>query len=493
MSQSTSAASSASPSQSHPHAHHHHHHKKNNYNQRNGRGGGNNTGGRGNRHRHLTKLYKKVEDIPSSEEQKAATTTSSTTAATTAATAAATTAATTAATAATTTSSTTTAATATASSTTTTTTTTISTTTTTTTDDTTAATTTKININKNAVDSSQTLNQQRNEKIIYKSSRKNRGKRNQGKNISKEKSGHQHSGGGGGGVGGGGGDAIVAHHSQRVREELGSRKKNKLKVIVRNLPPTMTEQQFLSVIPSKFTQKIIKVIEEKENEQKAESVSVQGQDSINNNAENTDSDASNGKVAQASKEVFIFDPKMVDWFAYRQGIPSFKKHSVYSKSLAYIQFTKKDYLYQFKDEVHGMVLKDIIKQNSGENTVNTHSKGSGTDLMRCFVEYAPYQGVSNDKKGSNDPREGTIFEDAHYKKFLEELQKPKERMINADKQLELLEEEERKLMEENNGILPYQSTPLLDYLINKRKKKEQNSRRLRKQKKLKVVKVNANQ
>jgi RNA recognition motif-containing protein len=83
--------------------------------------------------------------------------------------------------------------------------------------------------------------------------------------------------------------------------------------------------------------------------------------------------------------------------------------------------------------------------------------------FKISIEFAPYQEVPQTKNMECD---GSIEDDKDYLKFKYELENPViENILSAELQLELKEEEERKLMESNGGKLPDVSNALIDELL----------------------------
>jgi len=82
---------------------------------------------------------------------------------------------------------------------------------------------------------------------------------------------------------------------------------------------------------------------------------------------------------------------------------------------------------------------------------------------KTVVEYAPYQKISNGPF-KQDLRENTIEQDPDYLQFLEQLQQPLVTLPSAEVQLEKRLQEERELAAANGGVIPPQTTPLLEAL-----------------------------
>lgn len=115
----------------------------------------------------------------------------------------------------------------------------------------------------------------------------------------------------------------------------------------------------------------------------------------------------------------------INWSNYIPG----QSTSLYVRpSIAFLNFTNVEDLYEFAKEFDGHIL--ITKKGKKH---------------KISVEFAPFQKISDNQIGSDDPRRGTILKDENYLKFLEQLEKPPEKILSAEKQLELQEDEERKI------------------------------------------------
>lgn len=168
----------------------------------------------------------------------------------------------------------------------------------------------------------------------------------------------------------------------------------KLKIIVRNIPSTVTEDDFLKLEP----------------------------------------------VKQAVEK------KIIDWHYFVKGM-------TYQPAIAYLHFVNQTDLFEFTQK-----LKVLANNQSNLNGIQ--------------VEYAPYQKIST-IKAADDQRQGTIEKDDDFVSFLKQMEKPVEKMISADKQLEQQEDQERERPKEAK------TTPLLDELKQLRMKARQNVQTIR--------------
>lgn len=134
----------------------------------------------------------------------------------------------------------------------------------------------------------------------------------------------------------------------------------------------------------------------------------------------------------------------------------------FSTSRAYVTFNDIDDLLLFKDKFDGYIFVD--------------SKGGGD--YRAQVDIAPFQKVPRIKKQGTkkDPKSGTLEKDADYLKFVESLTSPKnESTVNpAETYLKELENREKEL-KSCNGC-PKIITPLIEYLLKKKKTKDRKSK-----------------
>eukprot|EP00761_Pharyngomonas_kirbyi_P000295 gb/GECH01000295.1/.p1 GENE.gb/GECH01000295.1/~~gb/GECH01000295.1/.p1 ORF type:complete len:206 (+),score=49.85 gb/GECH01000295.1/:1-618(+) len=112
--------------------------------------------------------------------------------------------------------------------------------------------------------------------------------------------------------------------------------------------------------------------------------------------------------------------------------------------------------------------KDVIRV---KNCLEQHRfiNDEGREIS-VRIEYAPYQRLPRDKP-RHDERSNTIEDDKDYKAFLEELNRPVERNLPADRQLELQQEERLRMLEKHGGELPPETTPILEELNAKAKEK----------------------
>jgi hypothetical protein len=233
--------------------------------------------------------------------------------------------------------------------------------------------------------------------------------------------------------------------SDQLKEEnregasMGSRKRIKTKIIVRNLPYNLTQENFIQQLPQKY---------------------------------------------KMPPTFSTLHPSIIDWFYYAPGSVT----NLYTlPSVAYLNFTNTDDLVRFSEEVNGMPFSvtTIEAVASTDGVIGTENTTTVKKELKCLIEFAPFQKISNDVKGMKDPRMGTIEQDEDYIKFLEEMDKPVQKTtVSAEKQLEISEEKQRELLEASGGVLPEVSTPLLDALISKsaEKEKKKKNKKVRKPK-----------
>ncbi|XP_023226219.1 regulator of nonsense transcripts 3A-like isoform X2 [Centruroides sculpturatus] len=165
------------------------------------------------------------------------------------------------------------------------------------------------------------------------------------------------------------------------------------KVVIRRLPPTMTEEQFM--------------------------------DQISPIPEN-------------------------DYLQFVKADMSLGQHAF---SRGYINFLNPNDIFIFKDKFDGYMFLD----NKGNE-------------FPAVVEFAPFQKIPKRKNKKRDAKCGTIDQDPDYIKFLETVQNPEQVILpSAENYLEMIESREREL-KANNGI-PKITTPLIEYL--KQRKLEQ--------------------
>uniref|UniRef100_A0A1A7YCG3 UPF3 regulator of nonsense transcripts homolog B n=1 Tax=Iconisemion striatum TaxID=60296 RepID=A0A1A7YCG3_9TELE len=125
---------------------------------------------------------------------------------------------------------------------------------------------------------------------------------------------------------------------------------------------------------------------------------------------------------------------------------------------AYISFKNQDDIVLFRDRFDGYVFID----NRGQE-------------YPAIVEFAPFQKIAKKRSKKKDSKCGTITEDPDYKKFLEYYNGDEEKLTSTPETL--LEEIEARSKE----LEAKKTTPLLDYLKNKQRireeKKEERRRR----------------
>lgn len=125
---------------------------------------------------------------------------------------------------------------------------------------------------------------------------------------------------------------------------------------------------------------------------------------------------------------------------------------------AYINFKNQEDIVLFRDRFDGYVFID----NRGQE-------------YPAVVEFAPFQKTAKKRSKKKDAKCGTIIEDPEYKKFLENYNGDEEKLASTPETL--LEELEAKSKE----LVAKKTTPLLDFLKNKQRireeKKEERRRR----------------
>uniref|UniRef100_A0A2R5LME3 Putative nonsense-mediated decay protein upf3 n=1 Tax=Ornithodoros turicata TaxID=34597 RepID=A0A2R5LME3_9ACAR len=122
-------------------------------------------------------------------------------------------------------------------------------------------------------------------------------------------------------------------------------------------------------------------------------------------------------------------------------------------SRAYINFINQDDIYIFKEKFDGYVFLDV--------------KGNE---YPAIVEYAPFQKTPKRRVRKQDPKSGTLEQDAEYIKFLESLEQPEEVTLPPlETYIEEIEAREKE-MKANNGCLKV-TTPLIDYLVQRKLEK----------------------
>ncbi|KAL0973644.1 hypothetical protein UPYG_G00207830 [Umbra pygmaea] len=117
---------------------------------------------------------------------------------------------------------------------------------------------------------------------------------------------------------------------------------------------------------------------------------------------------------------------------------------------AYINFKNQEDIVLFRDRFDGYVFID----NRGLE-------------YPAIVEFAPFQKIAKKRSKKKDAKSGTIDEDADYKKFLEIYNGDDEKFTSTPETL--LEEIEAKTKE----LVAKKSTPLLDFLKNKQRMREE--------------------
>lgn len=147
----------------------------------------------------------------------------------------------------------------------------------------------------------------------------------------------------------------------------------------------------------------------------------------------------------------ISPPPKYDYIYFVKGDMSLGQHSF---SRAYINFVNQEDIFLFKEKFDDYVFVD--------------HKGNEYPAV---VEFAPFQKIPKKKVKKKDTKCGTIEQDPDYIKFLESLQNPEEVSLpSAEFYLEEIENKERELRA-NNGVLQA-STPLIDYLRQKKAEKQ---------------------
>nr|XP_046263052.1 regulator of nonsense transcripts 3B [Scatophagus argus] len=125
---------------------------------------------------------------------------------------------------------------------------------------------------------------------------------------------------------------------------------------------------------------------------------------------------------------------------------------------AYLNFKNQEDIVLFRDRFDGYVFID----NRGQE-------------YPAVVEFAPFQKTAKKRSKKKDAKSGTIVEDPEYKKFLENYNGDEEKLASTPETL--LEELEAKSKE----LVAKKTTPLLDFLKNKQRireeKKEERRRR----------------
>ncbi|KAL4631592.1 regulator of nonsense transcripts 3B isoform X1 [Arapaima gigas] len=126
-------------------------------------------------------------------------------------------------------------------------------------------------------------------------------------------------------------------------------------------------------------------------------------------------------------------------------------------SRAYINFRNQEDIVLFRDRFDGYVFVD----NKGQE-------------YPAIVEFAPFQKIAKKRSKKRDAKTGTIEEDPDYKKFLENYNGDDEKLTSTPETL--LEEIEAKTKE----LVAKKTTPLLDFLKNKQRLREEKKEERRK-------------
>ncbi|KPP63236.1 regulator of nonsense transcripts 3B-like [Scleropages formosus] len=126
-------------------------------------------------------------------------------------------------------------------------------------------------------------------------------------------------------------------------------------------------------------------------------------------------------------------------------------------SRAYINFKNQEDIVLFRDRFDGYVFID----NRGQE-------------YPAIVEFAPFQKTAKKRNKKKDAKTGTIEEDPDYKKFLENYYGDDEKLTSTPETL--LEEIEAKTKE----LVAKKTTPLLDFLKNKQRLREEKKEERRK-------------
>ncbi|XP_045820353.1 regulator of nonsense transcripts UPF3-like isoform X3 [Trifolium pratense] len=189
---------------------------------------------------------------------------------------------------------------------------------------------------------------------------------------------------------------------------------DRTKVVVRHLPPTITEASLLPLIDSAFASRY-------------------------------------------------------NWLSFYPAKIS-QKHTSYSR--AYIDFKNPDDVIEFAEFFNGHVFVNEKGNSSSSSSsfFNSHCRII-TNLILSFpgtqfkvsVEYAPSQRVPKQQCSKKDARDGTIYKDPEYLEFLQQLSKPVENLPSAEIQLEK-REAERSGAGKDIPIV----TPLMDFVRQKR-------------------------
>ncbi|XP_064615124.1 regulator of nonsense transcripts 3B-like isoform X2 [Liolophura sinensis] len=160
-----------------------------------------------------------------------------------------------------------------------------------------------------------------------------------------------------------------------------------------------------------------------------------------------------------------------DYFSFVKADMSLGKDSF---TRAYLNFVQHEDIYTFTDKFDGYVFVD---PRGGE--------------YPAVVELAPFQKIPKKKGKKLDPKKGTLEQDADYLAFVEMLQNPEsDQSSSLDNYLEELETKEKEL-KANHGC-PKVTTPLIDYIRQRKEEKRvalQRSRDERRKKELERKKI----
>lgn len=155
-------------------------------------------------------------------------------------------------------------------------------------------------------------------------------------------------------------------------------------------------------------------------------------------------------VARSLSSVVYFAKELTKWRPSSRPVVLFAR--------AYINFKNQEDIVLFRDRFDGYVFID----NRGQE-------------YPAVVEFAPFQKTAKKRTKKKDSKCGTIIEDPEYKKFLEYYNGDEEKLTSTPETL--LEELEAKSKE----LVAKKTTPLLDFLKNKQRireeKKEERRRR----------------
>ena len=138
-----------------------------------------------------------------------------------------------------------------------------------------------------------------------------------------------------------------------------------------------------------------------------------------------------------------------DYFEFFSNDTSLYPH-MYAR--AYINFKNQEDIILFRDRFDGYVFLD----NKGQE-------------YPAIVEFAPFQKAAKKKTKKRDTKVGTIDDDPEYRKFLESYAADNEKMTSTPETL--LEEIEAK----NRELTAKKASPLLSFLKNKQKIREERS------------------